>query len=212
MSSSSGQDAAKLHSEINQYINQKLVVINIAVTVFGVIMGWFMAGVSSAKRGGAGIAVHPVSLLLPTMLLAVLAIMLWYIEAINKQMHILSTYLTVTRSSKWETHYERFIKPTRPGIASEFTIQDDMAYLVFAALGVVTILFSWTIYLLYRDKINSVIGWPEFAFILPTLGSIIFFYYKFKARKLEDFRQKVKKHWTKCLGGSDGFTVDQSNS
>jgi TM2 domain-containing membrane protein YozV len=87
-----------------------------------------------------------------------------------------------------------------------------MAYLVFAALGVVTILFSWTIYLLYRDKINSVIGWPEFAFILPTLGSIIFFYYKFKARKLEDFRQKVKKHWTKCLGGSDGFTVDQSNS
>lgn len=212
MSSSSSQDTAKLHSEINQYINQKLVIINIAVTVFGVIMGWFVAGISPAKAGGARIVVYPVSLLLPTMLLAILVIMLWYIEAINKQMHILSTYLTVTRSSIWETHYQSFIKPTRPGIVAKFAIQDDMAYLVFAALGVVTIMFSWIVNLLYRNTTSSAIEGTEFALFMATLGSILFFLYKYRTRKLENFRQKVKKHWIKCIKGHAGFAVDQCNS
>jgi plastocyanin domain-containing protein len=35
-------DITKLHSEINQYINQRLVVTTNAITLFGVVIGWIV--------------------------------------------------------------------------------------------------------------------------------------------------------------------------
>ena len=117
----SNSDATKLHTEVNEYINQKLTILNISITVFGVVMGWVITGLSSIQNSLQGasncnvppVSLQPVTLLLPTVLLFFLCIMLWYIEAISKQMHILSTYLEVFHLSDWESHYQDLLKSTR---------------------------------------------------------------------------------------------------
>jgi hypothetical protein len=203
MTASSDSDAAKLHSEINQYINQKLVIVNIAITTFGVVMGWVVTGLPTNIDGGSQIRVQPVSLLLPAVLLIVLAIMLWYIEAINKQMHILSTYLIITRSSKWEERYQRFIQPARPKGKSGFSIQDDMPYIVFCSLIAVAISVPSAVWILYGTVEDPKIEVAKNVFRLVSCCSAIFWLCKYHGKDLKKFRRKTEMQWRRCLFSLD---------
>jgi hypothetical protein len=59
----SSADISKLHAEINQYINQKLIIITTAITIFGVVMGWVVFGLSAItqQEGKGVIRAQPVS-------------------------------------------------------------------------------------------------------------------------------------------------------
>jgi hypothetical protein len=191
-------DAAKLHQEINQYINQKLTVINIAITTSSVVLGWVVAGLSEIK-GCPSPNVNPVSLLLPTLLLGVLAIILWYIEAINKQMHILSIYLIVRQLSAWEGHYQRFIQtPKAKGMPSR-SIQDDMPFIVIFALGIGAMLVfaaAWQASCAFN---NPKIGYSTLVFLITAFLWTFFWLWKFKSRHLNAFRRDTEEQWRERL-------------
>jgi hypothetical protein len=199
MTISSDSDTAKLHSEINQYINQKLVIVNIAITTFGVVMGWVVTGLPTMIDERSQILVQPVSLLLPAVLLIVLSIMLWYIEAINKQIHILSTYLIITRSSKWEERYQRFIQPARPKGKSDFSIQDNMPYIVCFSLIAVAIRVPSAVWILYGTVQDQNIEVAKIVFGLVSIFSAIFSLCKYHGKDLKEFRRKTEMQWRRCL-------------
>ena len=47
------EDLAKLHSEVNQYINHRFVIATTAITIAGVVLGWIVTGRSSGS-GSSG--------------------------------------------------------------------------------------------------------------------------------------------------------------
>ncbi len=191
-------DAAKLHQEINQYINQKLTVINIAITTSSVVLGWVVAGLSEIK-GCPSPNVNPVSLLLPALLLVVLAIILWFIEAINKQMHILSIYLIAKKLSAWEEHYQRFIETSKAKDMRSLSIQDDMPFIVILALGIGTMLVFVAAWHVSCASNNPQIGYPREIFLLTSIAWTFFWMLKYKFRHLNKFRWKAEKQWRECL-------------
>lgn len=197
MASIPGTDAAKLHQEINQYINQKLTVINIAITTSSVVLGWVVAGLSEIKRCPSS-NVNPVPLLLPTLLLVVLAIILWYIEAINKQMHILSTYLVVRKLSAWEEHYQRFIQPPKAKGMRRLSIQDDVPFIVILALGIGAMLVFAAAWQVSSASSNLRIGYLLVFRIIALLWTSLWVV-KFRYRHLNKYRQDLEVQWRKCL-------------
>jgi hypothetical protein len=198
MASIHDTDAAKLHQEINQYINQKLTVINIAITTSSVVLGWVVAGLSEIK-GCPSPNVNPVSLLLPTLLLGVLAIILWYIEAINKQMHILSIYLIVRNLSAWEGHYQRFIQAPKAKDMPSRSIQDDMPFIVILALGIGAVLVFAAAWQASYASNNPKIGYSMPVFLITVFAWACFWWRKFRSRHLNAFRRDTEEQWRKCL-------------
>ena len=71
-------DVSKLNSEINQYINQRLIVTTTAITIFGVSIGWIVYGSSTPTR----IEVKPITFLIPIILIILLFTMFLYCQVI----------------------------------------------------------------------------------------------------------------------------------
>jgi hypothetical protein len=189
----SPEDISKLHAEMNQYINQRLVITTTAITIFGVVMGWVVFGLSATTQNGVKIQTQPVSLLLPTALLTVLVIMLWHCQAVVKQMHILSAYLELTGSSNWEKQYQQFAK------SRKFTTQDDLPFIIFATLGILSILIPSAISLLFPPDLNFQMGMVVFAFFIFSVASIVIFFKFWNERHYHRFRCEVKNHWKTIL-------------
>jgi hypothetical protein len=225
----SNSDATKLHTEVNEYINQKLTILNISITVFGVVMGWVVTGLFSIQNSLQGasdsqvspVSVQPVTLLLPTVLLFFLCIMLWYIEAINKQMHILSTYLEVFHLSDWESHYQDLLKSTRLNAQSRhknrrpswwpqtyfkwlqtyfkwpqtYSIQSDMPYIILGALIILTIVITFAICVLYWQSLTEKTSLILSFFGITSLISLLILIILWLRRDLDPFRLKVRTSW-----------------
>ena len=217
MESISNSDATKLHTEVNEYINQKLTILNISITVFGVVVGWVVSGLSSIQNSLQGASdckvpsVQPVTLLLPTVLLFFLCIMLWYIEAISKQMHILSTYLEVFHLSDWESHYQDLLKSTRLNTQSRhknrrpswwpqtYSIQSDMPNVILGALIFLTIAITFAICFLYWQSF-TVKTWLALGFFaITSLISVIILGKFWRDRDLDDFRVEATRSWEDIL-------------
>jgi hypothetical protein len=225
--STSSSDAVKLHSEVNEYINQKLTILNISITVFGVVMGWLVTGLASVQNGqqatsvghSAPVIVQPVTVLLPSILLIFLCIMAWYIEAISRQMHILSTYLDVFELSAWEPRYQKLIKsgvkvrqipspglfkricklpPNRPHISSAeslINIQSDMPYIILGTLIIFTVIVTFGVCLLYHKELPLRTKYALGYFSLVTLFAMIIFCHLVQNRDLTSFRKNVRQKW-----------------
>lgn len=229
--SNSSSDASKLHSEVNEYISQKLAILNISITVFGVIMGWVVTGLASVQNGqqatgaalSAPVILQPISVLLPSILLIFLCIMVWYVEAISKQMHILSTYLDVFELSDWEGRYQRLIQPeienrrisciglcrlrgrvpTNRTIAfseaeSPLNIQSDMPYIILGSLILLTIIVTFVVCALYFKEMTLQTKIALGYFSVVALFSWMFFRGLFVKRDLTSFRKLVNKKW-RCI-------------
>jgi hypothetical protein len=215
----SNSDATKLHTEVNEYINQKLTILNISITVFGVVMGWVITGLSSIQNSlqeasncnVPPVSLQPVTLLLPTVLLFFLCIMLWYIEAISKQMHILSTYLEVFHLSDWESHYQDLLKSPKLNIQSRhknrhsswwpqtYSIQSDMPNVILGALIYLTIAITIVICFLYWQPPAAKTWLTLGFFVITSLISVGIFVKLWWDRDLDAFRLKVRTNWEGIL-------------
>lgn len=234
--SNSSSDVAKLHSEVNEYINQKLTILNISITVFGVVMGWVVTGLASVQNGqlatgaalSAPVILQPISVLLPSILLVFLCIMAWYIEAISKQMHILSTYLDVFELSDWEGRYQRLIQPeienrrisciglcklrgrvttNRKSAFSEsespLNIQSDMPYIILGILILLTIVVTFGVCALYLKEMPLRTQIALGYFSVVALFSLMFFLGLYVRRDLTSFRKLLNEKWRYIRAMSD---------
>ncbi len=193
-------------------------------------MGWVVTGLSSIQNSQQGtsncqvspVSVQPVSLLLPAVLLFFLCIMLWYIEAISKQMHILSTYLEVFRLSEWESHYQDLLKSTKlcrqeshvgrrlrrsPFKTHAYSIQSDMPNIILGVLILLTIIITAGISLLYWSNGISKSFWALSFFIITAVTSVVIFSILWLHRDLDGFRGKVKRSWVKIYRRTLNGTV-----
>lgn len=129
-------DISKLHAEMNQYINQRLIITTTAITLFGVSIGWIVFGSSTAS----GIEIKPAIFFLPTILLIVLFVLLVYCQVILGNMRIISGYMRQTQSSQWEKAYQEFAEKNK------FIGQDDVFPMMFMVLGIsvgLIVFFLW---------------------------------------------------------------------
>lgn len=119
-------DITKLHAEVNQYINQRLVITTTAITIFGVSIGWLVFGSSNAN---SIIEVKTITFLLPTILLVVMFVLFVYCQVILSNIRIIVGYLRATNQSAWESAYQSFY------VQNRHINQYDMIPMMFLVLG-----------------------------------------------------------------------------
>ncbi|MBJ7899229.1 MAG: hypothetical protein GC158_04720 [Cyanobacteria bacterium RI_101] len=90
-------DVSKLHSEINQYINQRLTVITTAITVFGIFTGWI---VTRNDNQGQLFQIATALIILLTLLFLYYQVIVWHTRT-------LASYLRVTGQSPWEVAHRK---------------------------------------------------------------------------------------------------------
>lgn len=132
-------DIAKLHAEVNQYINQRLTVVTNAITIFGVTIGWIVFGSSTSNTS---LEVRPITFLLPTVLLIVLFVLFVYCQAIRGNIRILAGYLRATEASSWEVAVKKFTN-TKSFFAQE-NIIPVMFFVLGACVGTIVFLLWWS--------------------------------------------------------------------
>jgi hypothetical protein len=127
------KDQAKLHAEVNQYINQRFIIATTAITVSGVVLGWIVAGTSV---GTGTTQVRESVFFLALLLLLILAVLFVVAQIINASAWVITSYLRVTKVSVWEDMYDRFGKAQRKGGRVRWIGQREWMTLLFGALGV----------------------------------------------------------------------------
>lgn len=91
------EDLAKVHNEINQYINQRFLVTTTAITITSVILGW-----STTKS--SRLDPDHINMVFLSGCLSIIVLFIFYktTEVINNNIIKAASYLYVTKSSKWE--------------------------------------------------------------------------------------------------------------
>jgi len=92
------EDRRKIHLEVNQLVNQRLLITSLAVTVFAAITAWLIPKSSPAPGSDLGAFVYIASILLVVALFALFFLM----HIFTRMLRIFTTYLIVTDASGWE--------------------------------------------------------------------------------------------------------------
>jgi hypothetical protein len=174
------QGAAKLHSEVNQYINHLFVITMTAITVFGLIGGWIISGLPISTPTAANPQVSVMTFLISTLLVLVLLVLFYASQVTANNVLVLATYLRVTRISRWEQHMDNFRSAGRPW----FTDQKESRFLLFGVLGAVSFGLPFLLMGLFDHQagtaygvalgIHVVCGVFFFAVLLATSCGILF--------------------------------------
>lgn len=182
----SKEDVTKILSEINQIHNQRFQLTLSAITVFGVFIAWVIPSVDKP-----GIQVSEFSLAAPFLLLIFLFLLFLYAHTLNRTGATLSTYLRVTKQSKWEEDFKSFKGDRIVGYAF---IQS----MIFLSLGLITFLFPWLVNHLSGVEFTAP---PKVKYFLISFGiiyiitilSLSFFDLKYHEHKVKERWEKLRK-------------------
>jgi hypothetical protein len=97
-------DRRKLHLEITQVVNQRLLVTTFAVTVFGAIVTWSFPQMESGK-----VSFPERPFVASVVLNLILAALLWLHHELILWLRTLTTYLEETAESGWEQDWADFL-------------------------------------------------------------------------------------------------------
>ncbi len=98
-------DVTKIHSEINQILNQRYNFIAIAITIFGFFVTSFNFK-DKLHFSDNGLAITIV-------FLVILSILNYFIAILTRQFRLLRTYLIVKKLSNWESDYSNFVNKNK---------------------------------------------------------------------------------------------------
>ena len=98
------QDLGKIHSEVNQLVNQRFVLTTVAITVFGVIVAWLIPKTPPLAETSLGWFTIAGAVLL----LVLLFLLYLFTHLLRGMLRVFTTYLVVTGTSGWEKDWERF--------------------------------------------------------------------------------------------------------
>ncbi len=100
------EDVRKIHAEINQIVNQRLLITTIAITIFGVVIQLIIP----KKAPTVGSEINPSIFIASILLIFVLLLLFIYSYWLKGVLRIYTTYLLVTGKSDWEHDWERYRK------------------------------------------------------------------------------------------------------
>ncbi len=142
------EDVQKIHSEVNQLVNQRLSLTTLAVTVFGAIIAWLIPKSPLDVGSEVGAFVYAATILLILILFSLFLLT----HHLTYMLRIFTTYLDETNSSNWEkdwasyraTHgYWGYTKPQA---------------LIFLVLGILATAFPFILAFVYSTNINPQLG------------------------------------------------------
>jgi len=183
-------DVSKLHSEINQYINQRLTVTTTAITIFGVFTGWMVTQDDIKDKIPQ----------IPLALLAIIAVLFLYCQVILWNIRIIASYLRVTGKSTWERAYDEYYNKQKKNRLH--LDQDNLFKLTFAFLGFLNGILCL---LLDGFSCNSIM-----VFIVAII-------YSWGVYKIEEFDKLVisnetaDENWTNVFEASDIPLADKQS-
>lgn len=136
------EDTEKLHAEVNQIANQRVVLTTFAIAVFGATIGLLIprsGTFSHSSENSVGIFSYMASALLTLVLFALFLL----IHFLTRMMRIITTYLDVSGASNWERDWVTYRSRFRPlGYMKSISV-------IFLLLGVMSSGFPillWTAY------------------------------------------------------------------
>ena len=151
-------DVRKIHREVNQIVNQRLLLTTLAVTIFGAVMAWIIPEDPLPANSEIGGFIYTASMLLSTLLFALFLLA----HHLTSMLRIFTTYLQETETSNWEidwkTYRDRFayIGYTKPQSA------------IFLLLIIIVGIFPFILWLAYPITIEPRTG--EIISVILTLA------------------------------------------
>jgi hypothetical protein len=100
----STEDKQKIHAEVNQIVNQRLLLSTLAVTVFGAMAAWLIPKSPPDPGSDIGTLIYIGSILLTVVLFALFLLT----HHLTYMLRIFTTYLDVTEASSWETDWAAY--------------------------------------------------------------------------------------------------------
>ena len=99
------EDEKKLHSEINQLLNQRFILTTLAFTLFSVLAAWM---VPKGAVHGPDIGAFPFAISIVIEVL--LSFIYLWTHSLRHSARVLSSYLVETGKSGWEVEWRRFLE------------------------------------------------------------------------------------------------------
>lgn len=174
-------DLSKIHAEVNLLIQQRFLLMSLAITLFGVVSTWSISKDPLAPGSPLGSFPFIASLLILILLFVLYLVNHFLLERIRT----LTTYLVVTETSSWEKDFERFR-------AWKYFGYTKSQSLVFIVLGTISTLFPFLLAFIQDLKIEMVTsGW-----ILLCCGILyVIFVFGMGFLKWFDNEEDIKRKW-----------------
>lgn len=177
------QDIQKIHSEVNQLVNQRLSLTTLAVTIFGAIIAWSIPKVPLAPNVGLGAFVYAATFLLILILFS-LFLLTHYLSIM---LRIFTTYLDESDASNWEKDWATF--RTRHKFWRGYTKPQSV---IFLLLGVLTTIFPFVLAFVYSANIQ-----PYWGAIICSLAGLFYLIFVYGMGFLGWFgkEEEVRQKW-----------------
>jgi hypothetical protein len=152
------EDIKKIHTEVNQIVNQRLSITTLAVTVFAATMAWLIPKSPLSPGSDVGTFIYTASILITVVLFALFLLT----HLLTQMLRIFTAYLDVTDTSSWEKDWvayrDRFsyLGYTRPQT------------LIFLLLGVVSAGFPFLLRAAYPIRLEPRAG----AILCAVIGGL----------------------------------------
>ncbi|MBI3476585.1 MAG: hypothetical protein HY010_12705 [Acidobacteria bacterium] len=205
------EDRRKLHQEITQVVNQRLLVTTFAVTVFGAVVAWSFPQMDAGK-----VAVPERPFIASVVLNVILTALLWLHHELILWARTLTTYLQETEDSGWEADWAEF----RRHEEFEYEGYSKPQMNVFKSLGIISLVFPWALCLLYlppvdlahrvyhpADAFQGVILWCTGIHLRSYVSALLscatgYIYLRFckewgGSSRVKAYEKKVRGYWKK---------------
>lgn len=159
----SPEDLRKIHAEVNQLVNQRFLLTTLAITVFGVVVAWFIP--KSPMHPGD--RVGGLTLGGSVLLLALLFLLYFHSHLLRGMLRVFTSYLVETKSSGWEQDWAAYRADKKHWAYTK------PQTLVFMVLGVLAILFPVFLAVLYSLQWEPQIGFVILAVAWVAYESMI---------------------------------------
>ena len=143
------EDLRKLHSEINQIINQRFQLATAAITIFGVVVAWLLPNEQKSAGSSVGSFTFAGSLLI----LILLSLLFALSRLLTGMLRVISTYLIVTDGSSWENDWQHY---REEGAHLGYTRPQSIVFFVVGLLATaVPFLIAWFYSLTLEPSVGS---------------------------------------------------------
>ena len=140
-------DTRKLHAEVNQLVNQRLLLTTLGITVFGVVIAW-----SLPTRENLPTTLDAFTYAVAILLTTLLFLLFLLTHQLTHMLRIFTAYLGLTGGSSWEIDWSWYRHKHHP---LGYTKPQGMVFLV---LGVVSTAFPFVLLAVYPIEAGPMVG------------------------------------------------------
>jgi hypothetical protein len=139
------EDKRKLHAEVNQIVNQRILITTFSVTVFGVMIAWMIPKSAPQPNSDVEVFVYIGSTILSLTLMVLFLLSVY----LTNMLRIFTSYLNIVAKSAWEADWYEYRKRYR-----YFGYTRPQA-LMFFLLGGISAIFPWLLSMAYNLRLDT---------------------------------------------------------